>query len=172
MCTRCPKTGTSGRRRISLATHACVAENVGMMSAETLEHCFTDFVAGKSLAKIAEKRGVCKRTLERYSASQHWVIRRQRAWNLAKEKIVEEIAGRTKSNDRLLSGQLWRLLQETVAEHRAFMNGQIPKKAMRGGVKEMISLSKALYHCNFAERLNLVNGEAFLATEDGAKLSI
>lgn len=142
------------------------------MSAEVLELCFTDFVAGKSLAKIAQERGLCKRTLERYSSSQHWVIRRQRAWDSAKEAIVKEMSGNAKSYDRLMSGQIWKLLQENLAEHRAYMSGQIPRKAMKGGVRQMIALSKALYHCNFAERMNLINGEAFLTTEDGKKLSI
>lgn len=91
-----------GHLWILVATDAYALENVGMMSADTLEQCFTDFVAGKSLAKMAQERGLCKRTLERYSSNQHWVIRRQRAWDSAKEAIVNEMSGNAKSYDRLI----------------------------------------------------------------------
>lgn len=143
-----------------------------MVSVQTLELCFADFVSGKSLAQIARERGLCKRTLERYSTKEHWVIHRHRAWDLSKEKIVQEIAFQTKSNDIFISHQIGDLLKEAIAEHRAYTQGKIPRKAVRGGMKKIIGLAKALYHANFADRLNLVNGEAFLVDSNNRKISI
>ncbi|MBK8202617.1 MAG: hypothetical protein IPK68_09990 [Bdellovibrionales bacterium] len=155
-----------------LALDAYALENVSMMSVSTLEQCFADFVAGRSLAYIAKERGLCKRTLERYSSNQHWVIRRQRAWELAKENIVREVALRAKLNDNLVCDQILNLLRENVAQQRAYLSGEIPKRAVRGGLKQMIGLAKALYHANFAERLSLINGEAVIIGYDGDKISL
>lgn len=108
---------------------------------------------------ISKKYGISARTLERWSANENWVIRRQRAWSEAKEAVIEDFASSTRSTDILATEAIFDLLKHAVAEQRAFRDGKIPRKAMKYSLKNIVTISKALYHANFAERLNYVKDE-------------
>ncbi len=140
--------------------YAYSEENVCMKTAEERNRCFTDFIKGMSLKTIADKYGFSKRTLERWCAHEQWVIHRQRAWSDAKDAIMKDFATNKRNSDILATEALFDLLRHAVAEQRAFREGRIPRKAMKYSLKNIVTISKALYHANFAERLNCINSEA------------
>jgi hypothetical protein len=49
-------------------------QNGGMVTASIRNECFNAFLKGFSLRAIAAKHGVGRRTLERWSASEHWSL--------------------------------------------------------------------------------------------------
>ncbi|MBF0313623.1 MAG: hypothetical protein HQK52_09410 [Oligoflexia bacterium] len=125
-----------------------------MMTAQKKTSCYTDFLEGTSLRQIASAREVSVRTLERWCSQESWVEKRENHWNEMKQKIcshkLESEISQYMQNGQKLSV----LIDFAFQEFQLYMEGKIPKKALKFSTKDFVRLAKSY---NLLEERLIIN---------------
>jgi transposase len=128
-------------------------ENDGMKSLRTREAAFADYLKGYSLREVANLHNLSKRTIERWSSQDQWRARRWANYREAKDQALKEHQAVFRENDLKISSQLQNLFFEALKQHRAYLEGRLPKREVRVSYRQLAYLAKALESANIVERI-------------------
>jgi len=114
-----------------------------MLTAQTKTDAFAAFLQGQSLREISASMEISRRTLERWSSNEHWVIIRERARRNALSKAREDYCIEVLGRSSTIGNKLFSLLSDAYAQHRLFFEGKIPKSTLRYSIKDISNLAIA-----------------------------
>lgn len=84
-----------------------------------------------SYRKIAQAIGVSRSSIERWGQEDGWPYKRRRAWSeISKNTVRQTMDDRLKASV-LISTELHKILSFAAAEHKNYVEGRIPKKALK-----------------------------------------
>lgn len=128
--------------------------------ASTRQDAFALYLSGSSLRSVASRLGVGRATIERWSVRYAWVSARREAWLRAAEAAADAQAERFRRDRELAADQIYSTFLDAIAQHRAYVGGSLPRRALRYGARDLARLAEAVVLAGNAESQSLARWQA------------
>ena len=113
------------------------------MTAKKKTTCYTDFLEGASLRQISASQEVSIRTLERWCSKESWVEKREAQWFKMKQEICSHKTKNDISEYVQRDQKISSLIDFAFDEYQLYMQGKIPRKALKLNIRDFVGLAKA-----------------------------
>lgn len=124
----------------------------GMKKAEEHKQAFALYVhQGFSLRKITTILDVSRSSLERWCRDGEWVKRRNEHWSRVSQELCQNTVYEHLGNQKSVAGELEKMFIHIHEQHRAYVEGKLPRKALKYGVRDLCQIATAINQIHLCE---------------------